>query len=79
LHLATVKIWTNSNIYFTNNLNAGSSEVVTRCLAAGLFPNAAYLHHSGVYKTVRGDIELVIHPSSVLYAEEYAEWYRRKS
>ncbi|XP_059483875.1 probable ATP-dependent RNA helicase DHX35 [Neocloeon triangulifer] len=52
----------------------GSSEVVTRCLAAGFFPNAAYLHHSGAYRTVRGDIELAIHPSSVLYAEEYAEW-----
>jgi hypothetical protein len=24
----------------------------------GLFPNAAYLHHSGEYRTVRGDVPL---------------------
>jgi hypothetical protein len=24
----------------------------------GLFPNAAYVHHSGEYRTVRGDVPL---------------------
>jgi ATP-dependent RNA helicase DDX35 len=40
---------------------------VRKCIVSGFFANAAYLHHSGVYKTVRGDHELHIHPSSVLY------------
>ncbi|PSN42130.1 putative ATP-dependent RNA helicase DHX35 [Blattella germanica] len=42
------------------------TEKVCRAITASLFPNAAYLHYSGVYRTVRGDQELHIHPNSVL-------------
>lgn len=52
----------------------GRSETVCRCITAGLFPNAAFLHHSGVYRTVRGGQELYIHPSSVLYTLEQPQW-----
>ncbi|XP_046400356.1 probable ATP-dependent RNA helicase DHX35 [Ischnura elegans] len=52
----------------------GDGEVVRRCLTAGFFPNAAYLHHSGVYRSVRGDLDLHIHPTSVLYTLEQPQW-----
>ncbi|XP_071450237.1 probable ATP-dependent RNA helicase DHX35 [Hetaerina americana] len=52
----------------------GNSDVVRRCLTAGLFPNAAYLHHSGVYKMVRGNQDLHIHPTSVLFTSEQPQW-----
>jgi ATP-dependent RNA helicase DDX35 len=52
----------------------GDSEKVCKCITAGLFPNAAYLHYSGVYRTVRGDQELYIHPTSVLYTLEQPKW-----
>lgn len=42
-------------------------EALIRCIVYGLFPNAAYLHYSGNYRTVRGDFELHIHPNSCLY------------
>ena len=42
-------------------------EVILKTIVTGLFPNAAYLHHSGVYKSIRGDVPLKIHPKSVLY------------
>lgn len=45
-----------------------------KSLTAGLFPNAVYLHHTGIYKTVRGDIELYIHPNSVLYTIQQPQW-----
>ena len=47
----------------------GDTEAVRKCLVAGMFANSAYLSQIGerVYKTVRGDHELKIHPSSVLY------------
>lgn len=45
----------------------GDTEVLRKCITAGFFPNAAYLHHSGVYRTVRGNTELSIHPISTLY------------
>ena len=50
-------------------------DAVRRCIVAGFFANAAYLHPSGVYRTVRNDHELHIHPSSVLYAEKPPAWY----
>ncbi|XP_063229909.1 probable ATP-dependent RNA helicase DHX35 [Bacillus rossius redtenbacheri] len=52
----------------------GDTEKVCRCITAGLFPNAAYLHYSGVYKTVRGNQDLHIHPTSVLYTLEQPKW-----
>ncbi|KAL1491386.1 hypothetical protein ABEB36_011990 [Hypothenemus hampei] len=50
------------------------AEIICRCLAAGLFPNAAYLHRSGVYKTVRGDVDLYVSPDSVLYNIVQPQW-----
>lgn len=52
----------------------GNTETICKCLVTGLFPNVAYLHHSGVYRTVRGDIDLFIHPDSVLYTIPQAQW-----
>uniref|UniRef100_A0A023F1F8 RNA helicase n=2 Tax=Triatoma infestans TaxID=30076 RepID=A0A023F1F8_TRIIF len=52
----------------------GNTETVCKCIAAGFFPRAAYLHSSGVYKTVRGNYELNIHPSSVLYVLQQPQW-----
>ncbi|XP_055839542.1 probable ATP-dependent RNA helicase DHX35 isoform X2 [Episyrphus balteatus] len=45
----------------------GDVELICKCITAGFFPNAAYLHHSGVYKTIRGNTELNIHPLSTIY------------
>ena len=47
---------------------------IRRCIVSGLFPNAAYLHPSGVFRTVKGDIPLHIHPTSVLYAIKPPTW-----
>jgi len=47
--------------------SSSDKEVILKCIVSGLFPNAAYLHMSGDYRTIRGDIPLKIHPSSVLY------------
>ena len=44
-----------------------NKEVILKTITMGLFPNAAYLAPTGVYKTVRGDIPLKVHPKSVLY------------
>lgn len=52
----------------------GDTEKVCKSIAAGFFPNAAYLHYSGVYKTVRGNMDLYIHPTSVLYSLEQPQW-----
>ncbi|XP_043260881.1 probable ATP-dependent RNA helicase DHX35 isoform X3 [Colletes gigas] len=41
---------------------------------AGLFPKAAYLHYTGVYKTVRGNRDLYIHPTSCLYTLQQPQW-----
>nr|XP_023022359.1 probable ATP-dependent RNA helicase DHX35 [Leptinotarsa decemlineata] len=51
-----------------------STETIRKCLIKGLFPNAAYLHRSGVYKTIRGDTELFVHPDSVLYTIPQPQW-----
>jgi len=52
----------------------GGVDAVCRCITAGMFPNAAFLHHSGDYRTVRGDQTLHIHPSSVLYDQTQPQW-----
>merc|ERR1712113_1124215 len=46
-------------------------EIILNTIVTGLFPNAAYLHHSGMYKSVRGDVPLKIHPKSVLYTVKH--------
>ncbi|XP_047489754.1 probable ATP-dependent RNA helicase DHX35 [Penaeus chinensis] len=53
---------------------AGGVDAVCKCITAGMFPNAAFLHHSGSYKTVRGQQTLHIHPSSMLYKESQPQW-----
>ncbi|XP_048512923.1 probable ATP-dependent RNA helicase DHX35 isoform X2 [Athalia rosae] len=52
----------------------GDTEKILRCITAGLFPNAAYLHYTGVYRTVRGTRELHIHPNSCLYTVQQPQW-----
>ena len=54
------------------NIEMSSSEddiAIRKCLTSGLFTNAAYYHHSGVYKTFRDNFSLSIHPTSVLVSE----------
>ncbi|XP_076311391.1 putative ATP-dependent RNA helicase DHX35 isoform X7 [Tachypleus tridentatus] len=48
----------------------GDVDAVCHCIVAGFFANSAYLHYSGVYKTICGDHTLYIHPSSVLYSQK---------
>uniref|UniRef100_A0A8C5CLJ4 DEAH-box helicase 35 n=1 Tax=Gadus morhua TaxID=8049 RepID=A0A8C5CLJ4_GADMO len=52
----------------------GDPDVILRCIVAGFFANAARIHHSGSYRTLRDDRELHIHPSSVLYGEKPPKW-----
>ncbi|KAJ6221246.1 hypothetical protein RDWZM_007058 [Blomia tropicalis] len=40
---------------------------IRKCLVAGFFTNAARFDMDGIYRTIRGDHELHIHPNSVLY------------
>ena len=51
-------------------VSTADKDTVLKCIVAGLFPNAAYLHHSGEYRSVRGDVPLRVHPNSVLYTEK---------
>lgn len=43
-------------------------ETIQKSLVSGLFPNAAYLHPSGDYKTIKGDQLVYLHPTSI-YSE----------
>lgn len=52
----------------------GDVTTICRCITAGFFPNAAYLHHSGVYKTIRGNTELHVHPLSTLYTQQQPQF-----
>lgn len=45
----------------------GDVTILRRCITSGFFPNAAYLHYSGVYRSCRGNRVLHIHPTSCLY------------
>ncbi|GAB0091132.1 probable ATP-dependent RNA helicase DHX35 [Sergentomyia squamirostris] len=45
----------------------GNVETLCRCIVAGFFPNAAFMHHSGEYRSLRGSTELHLHPQSTLY------------
>ena len=44
----------------------GDLDRVRKCIVAGFFANAALWHHSGCYRSVRGQHELHVHPTSVL-------------
>lgn len=48
--------------------------LIRRCITSGFFANAAYLHYTGVYRTVRDDHELHIHPTSVLTFTDPPKW-----
>ncbi|XP_027977777.1 probable ATP-dependent RNA helicase DHX35 isoform X8 [Eumetopias jubatus] len=52
----------------------GDPDPVLRCIVSGFFANAARLHSTGAYRTIRDDHELYIHPASVLYAEKPPRW-----
>ena len=47
---------------------------IRRCIVSGMFPNAAFFHPSGVYRTVRSDLDLNVHPKSVLYTLKPPQW-----
>ncbi|KAK7083978.1 ATPdependent RNA helicase [Halocaridina rubra] len=66
------KLLTNFNIRLVSC--EGHVDAVCKCITAGMFPNAAFLHHSGNYQTVRGNQTLHIHPSSVLYTQTQPQW-----
>ncbi|XP_018090692.1 probable ATP-dependent RNA helicase DHX35 [Xenopus laevis] len=56
------------------NSSEGDPDPILRCIVSGFFANAAKLHSTGVYRTVRDGHELHIHPTSVLYAEKPPNW-----
>lgn len=54
---------------------AAKMEQILKCLCTGMFMNACYLHHSGSYKTLRGDqANLHISPNSCLYNAQQPQW-----
>ena len=53
-----------SGSILTASSAAAKTDAIRKCLVSGLFPNAAYLHISGTYRSVRGDIPLAVHPTS---------------
>ncbi|XP_043488976.1 probable ATP-dependent RNA helicase DHX35 [Polistes fuscatus] len=52
----------------------GNVEQILKCITTGLFPKAAYLHYTGVYKTIRGNKDLYIHSNSCLYTIQQPQW-----
>ncbi|XP_008317580.1 probable ATP-dependent RNA helicase DHX35 [Cynoglossus semilaevis] len=56
------------------NSSEGDPDVILKCIVSGFFANAARIHHSGSYRTLRDDRELHIHPNSVLYGEKPPKW-----
>ena len=42
-------------------MSCSNKEAILKTIVMGLFTNAAYLHPSGMYKTIRGDISLKVH------------------
>eukprot|EP00058_Branchiostoma_floridae_P019398 XP_002604888.1 hypothetical protein BRAFLDRAFT_264370 [Branchiostoma floridae] len=56
------------------NSSEGDVDPICQCIVAGFFANAARFHPTGVYRTVRDDHELHIHPNSCLYREKPPGW-----
>ena len=52
----------------------GDVKAIQKCITSGFFANAARLHYSGAYHTVRDDHELYIHPTSVLFNATPPAW-----
>ena len=55
-------------------LRPGDTDNIRKCIVSGLFPNAAYLHMTGTFRTVRGDMEVGIHRTSTLYSVTQPSW-----
>ncbi|XP_059163532.1 probable ATP-dependent RNA helicase DHX35 [Physella acuta] len=51
-----------------------NTEALCKCILSGFFANVAHLHYSGEYRTVRDDVSLHIHPTSVLASQEPPQW-----
>ncbi|XP_074646855.1 putative ATP-dependent RNA helicase DHX35 isoform X2 [Tubulanus polymorphus] len=52
----------------------GDVDTIRQCIVMGFFANAARLHYSGAYLTIKDEYTLNIHPTSVLYTEKPPEW-----
>ena len=57
-----------------SRIHPGDTDALRQCIVSGLFPNAAYLHMSGTFRTVRGDMEIAIQKTSVLYSLKQPSW-----
>lgn len=55
-------------------LNIGDTRIIIKNIASGLFKNAAYLHYTGVYRSVGLDEDLYFHPKSVLNYVNQPQW-----
>ena len=74
-HQALLESYSRSHVIFKNAfIFKGDVETILKCITAGLFPNSAYLHYSGVYRTVRGNRDLYIHPNSCLFTLQQPQW-----
>ena len=58
----------------SQRIRPGDTDNLRKCIVSGLFPNAAYLHMSGNFRTVRGDMDIFVHPTSVLYSWKQPSW-----
>ena len=58
----------------SQRIHPGDTDNIRKCIVSGLFPNAAYLHMSGSFRTVRGDMEIAIQKTSVLYSLKQPSW-----
>ena len=76
LYVRLVKTMSRYGLYVDNQvrIRPGDTDEIRKCIVSGLFPNAAYLHPSGTFRTVRGDMEISIHPTSVLYPVKQPSW-----
>ncbi|VVC34666.1 Helicase, C-terminal,Helicase-associated domain,Domain of unknown function DUF1605,P-loop [Cinara cedri] len=52
----------------------GDTRIVVKCIASGLFKNAAYLHYTGVYRSVGIEEDLYFHPKSLLHYVNQPQW-----
>lgn len=52
----------------------GNTGIIVKCIATGLFRNAAYLHYTSVYRCVGADVDLHFHPKSVLNYVNQPQW-----
>ncbi|GIX81510.1 probable ATP-dependent RNA helicase DHX35 [Caerostris darwini] len=57
-----------------NAANKGDPDSLRKCIVSAFFANAAYLHYTGIYKTIKGDHILHIHPESVISFIKQPKW-----